>query len=148
MLNKCHLSLLPVLLLPDLLSREQACCDSGTFLSLTLKPPPHPWPPWAQAPRLWLLRAGREGRGYRPWSQSPCGAPPSRPQAPPGSPELPFRACQSNLTLGSSSVAKRKQISKHTSACPRFPPPPPRGLCSRLPWGSVAPGLSQAELKS
>lgn len=64
-----------------------------------------------------------------------------------GEPQLPFCACQSNPVLGSSSVAKRKQISKHTSACPPFLSPPPRGLCSRLPRGSVASGLSQAELK-
>lgn len=51
-------------------------------------------------------------------------------------PELPFLACQSNLTLGSSSVAKRKQISKHTSACPAFLPRP---LVASAPGSPGAP---------
>ena len=44
-------------------------------------------------------------------------------------------------------MAKRKQISKHTSACPASLPAPSWAVAQGSPGGSLAPGLSQAELK-
>lgn len=102
-------------------------------------------------PRPRLSWAERKGKGCWPWSPSPCGHPPApRPHLSISAPAprgalRPFPACQSNPALGSSSVAKRKQISKHTSA--RCFPPTPSWPLLQAPRGLPCPGLSQAELK-
>lgn len=85
----------------------------------------------------WALASlGREeGQGMLALEPEPLWSPRISAPAPRGAPR-PFPACQSNPALGSSSVAKRKQISKHTSArC--FPPSPSRPLL-QAPQGSDA----------
>lgn len=61
--------------------------------------------------------------------------------------ELPFLACQSNPRAWKFKRGQKEADFKTHLCLPPSPPPPPRGLCSGLPGGSVAPGLSQAELK-
>ena len=110
------------------------------------------WTSWAQregtqAPRLCLAESREEGQRMRALE-------PRAPQSPsisaPGSTgswrSLSAPVSQTRL-LGSSSVAKRKQISKHTSACPASLPAPSWAVAQGSPGGSLAPGLSQAELK-
>ena len=64
-----------------------------------------------------------------------------------GEPGLPFRACQSNPAAWKFKRGQKEADFKTHLCLPLFPSPPPHGCCSRLPGGSLAPGLSQAELK-
>lgn len=64
-----------------------------------------------------------------------------------GEPALPFLACQSNPAAWKFKRGQKEADFKTHLGSPRFPSLPPHGCCSRLPGGSLAPGLSRAELR-
>lgn len=113
---------------------------------------PPAWTSWAQregtqAPRLCLAESREEGQRMRALEPRAPQNPSISARGSTGSRRSLSAPVSQTRLLGSSSVAKRKQISKHTSACPASLPTPSWAVAQGSPGGSLAPGLSQAELK-